>query len=76
MYNIYADLLLGTNIVSQTVSRFTHICGGLRLTRLQLLKGQTAFYNSLFNSGNCKYGGAEEHHDIVADLDIVLSYVK
>ncbi|KAI0335016.1 DUF1793-domain-containing protein [Cubamyces sp. BRFM 1775] len=35
MYNIYADLLLGTNIVSQT-----------------LLKGQTAFYNTLFNSGN------------------------
>ncbi|KAJ8483511.1 hypothetical protein ONZ51_g4652 [Trametes cubensis] len=35
MYNIYADLLLGTNIVSQT-----------------LLKSQTAFYNSLFNSGN------------------------
>ncbi|KAI0335019.1 hypothetical protein GY45DRAFT_1367055 [Cubamyces sp. BRFM 1775] len=33
MYNIYADILLGTNIVNET-----------------LLKSQTAFYSTLFNS--------------------------
>lgn len=54
MYNIYADRLLDTGIVNQTVSRLGIFTQLYALTTAQILQSQTAFYKNLLSSEACK----------------------
>lgn len=53
MYNIYADRLLDTGIVNQTVGRIRTAAKFYALITAQVLQGQTAFYKNLLSSQSC-----------------------
>lgn len=61
MYNMYADRLLDTGIVNQTVSTAGTSTQFYALIAAQILQSQTAFYKNLLSSKSCKSALCKHH---------------